>query len=653
VITTLDSLGLLKNKIDHFHQQIDRLLIVPRLETQEGRIPSVITEGNTLKISGQDNDLRAARLFSDLQVIIEFLDSHLPTTVMTSLSRILVPNLTSRLISTRLSSSVPPSLDDLPAFEELLEETKRFEESLHKTDWMRERELSDWVERAPKVWLAKRREWSLDTTRTILTRGIVDVETVERSETETIQAKNGQEVMVVGVAEVSGADDWNAAWNDEGEGGTATDEQPQLNIEPAKPAQPAQTIQPAGFIVDDDDDGADGWGLDEDLGLDDNDEPTKEPEPVLTSKLEEAIPEYSAPQDLNDEEIDWGAWGDGMEDEGDEETPLTPASNTPKHARKSSVSGAAPPPSNQTDGKNTTTKDVTLTETYTITSTPRMLLGLISSLLAEANQLQTNPQYMSSPIAPAAGGIRSIPTLILSVFRALAPLYYAIDLKSNMYLYNDCIFLSSNLPEEVNEKDASQIMVFAKRQYSREMEAQRTIFCDYLDRAQGFTSCTEPLQRQECDHAINATTQHLRSLHAAWQGVLSKSALYQSVGSLLNTVVTKFVNDIEDLSDISEPESVALAKYCADIADLEEELFPGRSPGAMPVTPIYCAGWMKFRYLEQILGSSMKEIMMLIHEGCLREFEKEEVVELVKALFADSEMRHNCIEDIRRVEGMH
>lgn len=258
---------------------------------------------------------------------------------------------------------------------------------------------------------------------------------------------------------------------------------------------------------------------------------------------------------------------------------------------------------------------------------------------------------MTSPIAPAASGIRSIPTLVLSVFRALAPLYYNVDLKSNMYLYNDCTYLSSQLPEGINEKDVSQILIFGKRQYSREMEAQRTIFCDYLDGAQGFASCTEPLQRQECDRAITAVIQHLCSLHTAWQSVLSKSALYQTIGSLLNTVVTKLINDIEDLSDISEPESVALARYCADIAELEHELFPGRTPDAVPVTPIYCDGWMKFRYLEQILGSSMKEIMALVREGALREFETEELVELVRALFADSEFRSGCIEDIRG--GMH
>ncbi|KAF8545380.1 Centromere/kinetochore Zw10-domain-containing protein [Trichophaea hybrida] len=630
VISTLDMLDLLKDKVDHFHQQIDRLFIIPRLETQPGHIPTIEVDGDVLKVVDYDNNLSAGRLFSDLQLIIEFLDSHLPTAVMSNLSRILIPSLTSRLISTRLSSSVPSTLDDLPAFEGLLEETKRFEDVVHKREWARERELSDWVERAPKVWLAKRRETSVDNARKILAGGIGETEIVERSETQTVQVEDGRGAIVSGVA-----DDWNAAWGDEEEKHSIPEEleQPkaQLKLEPIKPAQPA------GFIDDDDDDGANGWGLDEDLGLDDDsDEPPKEPEPEPEP---EPAPEEPIPQEANgdDDDMDWGAWG-----EDDDEISSKAPSSTARHPRKPSISKPASDQTNQ----STKSKDITLTETYTITSIPRTLLSFISLLLSEANQLQTNPQYASSPIASAAPGILAIPSLILATFRALAPLYYSEELKSNMYLYNDCAFFSSHLPEEVNEKDVVQIHTFGKRQYSKEMEAQRTIFCDYLDGAQGFAGCTDTLQRQECDVAIASTISRLCEINTAWKPVLSKSALYQSVGSLLNTVVTKLINDIEDLGDISEPESVQLAKYCANIAGMEEELF-GRG-----ATEVYCGSWVRFRYIWRILESSMVQIMGMVRDGVmLRVMDKEEVVEMVRALFAESEIRRRVIEDIRR-EGL-
>jgi centromere/kinetochore protein ZW10 len=650
VITTLETLDILKNKVDRFHQQIDRLFIIPRLETQPGHIPTISVDSDILKVVDKDNDLSARQLFLDLLLIIEFLDTHLPPAVMSNLSRILIPNLTSRLISTRLSSSVPSTLDDLPAFEGLLGETRRFEEVVHKGGWTREQELSDWVERAPKVWLAKRRETSVDTARKILAKGIGETEIVERSETQTIQAEDGRGAMVSGVAEVTGANDWNAAWGDEEEKHPIPEEPEQPKVE-AKP-EPIKPAQPAGFIDDDDDDGANGWGLDEDLGLDDDqDEPPKEPEPPKELEppkesetkpaSEDPTPKFSTPQEANgdDDDMDWGAWG-----EDDDEFSAKASSSTSRHPRKQTISQPASTQTNQ----STKSKDITLTETYTITSIPRTLLSLISLLLSEANQLQTNPQYASSPIASAAPGILAIPSLILATFRALAPLYYSVELKSNMYIYNDCTFFSSYLPEEVNEKDVAQIHTFGKRQYSKEMEAQREIFCDYLDGAQGFAGCTDTLQRQECDSAIASTIYRLREIHAAWKTVLSKSALYQSVGSLLNTVVTKLINDIEDLGDISAAESERLAKYCADIVALEDELF---SSGGK-VTEVYCTNWVKFRYVGRILESSMVQIMGMVRDGVmLRVLEKEEVVDLVRALFAESEIRRSCIEDIRR-EGI-
>jgi len=632
-------LGLLKDKIDHFHQQIDRILIVPRLETQRGRIPNVSVDGDTIRIAGQDNDLSAGRLFSDLRLIIDFLDVQLPSAVMSNLSGTLIPSLISRLISTRLSSSVPPSLENLPAFEELLKETKRFEDGLHDAKLTRERELSDWVERAPKVWLAKRRESCLDAARKVMASGVGEIEKVERAVTQAIDAQHGQGAMVAGVADVSGADNWNAVWNDEEEDNTASGEQPKQEA----PKQPEKLADHTGFIEEDDDDGADGWGLDEDLGLDDHDEPLKVPEPTMES--DEQTPEFPAPQEQDDDDIGWSAWADAAEaDDGRDYGFTSASSGTPKHARKPSIEA----PTSSQINRTSAPKDITLTETYTITSTPRALISLITGLLSEATQLETNPRYRSSSIASAASGILTVPSLVLAIFRALAPLYYAVDLKSNMYLYNDCTFLSAALPPEVSEKDVSQIVTFGKRQYSREMEAQRTILYDYLDGSQGFISCDEPLQRQECGRAMAAATSRLREIHTAWKTVLSKSALYQSIGSLLNAVITKLINDIEDLSDISEPESVALAGYCADLGSLGEELFPGRDPESTPVTAIYCGNWVKFRYLEQILQSSLADIMMLAGEGCLKDFEEEEIVDLIRALFADSEVRSRCIEDIRR-----
>lgn len=68
---------------------------------------------------------------------------------------------------------------------------------------------------------------------------------------------------------------------------------------------------------------------------------------------------------------------------------------------------------------------------------------------------------------------------------------------------------------------------------------------------------------------------------------MSQSHLYQAIGSLLNTVATKFINDIEDLSDISADESTKLAELCAEVIKLEVLFTPSaQAAEAVPVTAV-------------------------------------------------------------------
>ncbi|KAI5793186.1 Centromere/kinetochore Zw10-domain-containing protein [Geopyxis carbonaria] len=649
VVSTLEALDLLKSKVDHFHQQIDKLLIVPCMETKESSIPVLEVHGDTLKVSGRDGDLSAAKLFADLRMIIDFLGTNLPTPVMSCLQRILVPNLTNRLISVRLSSSVPPTLDDLPAFEELLRETKKFEEELHKTDWTHERELSDWVERAPKVWLAKRRESSLDNTRKTLAQGFGQTKSVERSETQHVNAEDGKGAMASGVAEVTGGEDidWGAEWGDGDEDEDMQDADPPRKEEPKHEPKSEPKSETTQFIDDDDDDdGADGWGLDDDLGLDDE-EPPKDENLQEKSQTELLPTPAAAPVEEEDDDMDWNAWGEEEEEEG---------SSTKQHSSKPPSKGSSHPSKKHVRASSIHSKgtqasgNVTLTETYTITSIPSSILSIISQVLSEADQLSNNPKYTNSPISSAASGIRSLPTLILSVYRALAAFYYTGDLKSNMYLYNDALYMSEKLLSVApltTEKDLMQIESFGKRAFSKEMEQQHTILLDYLDGAQGFAGCTDYPQSTECDEAITSCCARIREIYTSWSSVLSKSALFQSVGTLLGYVIAKFMNDILDLSDISEPESVKLAALCEKVATLET-LFEART-GEHNVVTVYCPKWPKFRYLSEILQNSMMDIFASWESGKLQEwFETEEVVELLVALFADSDMRRKYIDDIRR-----
>lgn len=277
--------------------------------------------------------------------------------------------------------------------------------------------------------------------------------------------------------------------------------------------------------------------------------------------------------------------------------------------------------------------------------------------------------YINSPIAPAAGGLLSLPGLILSMYRASAPLYYSMNPSGSMFLYNDSLWLAENLryftgteskrTSQINvsaaEIEISALESFAKRTYGKEMESQRTILGDLLDGAQGFTNCTEPPFTQECDIAVSSTVDRLKVVHKQWKDVLSHSALLQSLGSLLSTVINKVIADVEDMSDISEPESQRLTAFCNRVAALEELFTPQKLSNDapenqnVPLTAVYTPNWLKFQYLVNILESSLVDIKYLWVEGELRlEFGTEELVDLIEALFADSEHRRKAIAEIRR-----
>ena len=264
------------------------------------------------------------------------------------------------------------------------------------------------------------------------------------------------------------------------------------------------------------------------------------------------------------------------------------------------------------------------------------------------------------------------------MYRASASTFYSINNSGNMFLYNDCLWLVDQLRRIVQARmqnrhkastngtdhlyfddDIVALEAFGKRSYGKEMDSQRTIIKDLLDGAQGFANCTEPPFSSECDLAVTSIVDRLRELHMQWKKVLSHSALLQSIGSLLSTVIDKIIIDIEDMSDISEPESKRLTAYCKQITTLEDLFFPlqqeteaDQQQDPVPLTAVYAPGWFKFQYLSEILDSSLADIKYLWTDGGLKlEYEVEEVADLIEALFADSEHRRRAIGEIKRSMG--
>ncbi|KAJ5915167.1 hypothetical protein N7454_011279 [Penicillium verhagenii] len=384
-------------------------------------------------------------------------------------------------------------------------------------------------------------------------------------------------------------DDWDADWDDEKEEAPA-----------------ASVISQSG----EDEEDVSAWGLDEE----ENEVAAK---PELANEPEE-----------DDADDAWG-WGDDDEEEKGDENKELPFITEKK------------PPGGEKTAQPSLPKEVVLREVYTVTDIPDSILEIVLQQIFDSKDI-TQPAHSKSRVASSGAGLLALPTLILAMFKATSSSFYSLKLNSGqMYLYND------SLPPDVEALER-----FGKIAYSKEMQTQSTIVSDLLDGTQGFGQCSEQPYKSECANAVSATADRIRDVYKEWQPILSHSALLQSIGSLLSTVIGKIIMDVEDLGDISEDQSKQLVLFCNQISGLEDLFMPESAADseAVPVTAVYVPNWLRFQYLINILDSSLADIKFLWVEGELSlEFSMDEVIDLIVALFAESDYRRRAIADIRRV----
>lgn len=633
--TALMKLGLFDDTLQSLCNKFESTIIIPRLKVQSsGIVSSVDITADEICSSGHSEDLSARTLFEDLDKVINFLRTQLPYSIVQPLAGLLMPRLISKLTSKWLASAVPESLDGFADFEDTLDLVKDFAETLDHVAWPGKRQLVDWAEEIPEVWLMKRREISLNRVRVLLSQGLGDIETVERVERQVLT--HDDEVFTGN----AGGDEWNASWSDE-------------ETSPIATKAPLKLAETAGG---EDEEDVSAWGLDDEDGANTQDD-------------------HAQVDTVEDDADTWG-WGDdnGNQNENKNEGSRQgsqPAASKPKKTDKNGV----------LDSSHKPEREITLKEKFNVTSLPREILEIINLVILDAAKLE-KPPHASSPVASTAHHLLSLPGLILAMYRASSSITYSRHPSGPMFLYNDSLWLAQRLQDLLpDETTASGVRIqsrnaynlkltdhvvalesFGKRAYTKEMESQRTVVSDMLDGAQGFSHCTEHPFNQECDIAVASTIDRLRTLYRQWKDVLSHSALLQSLGSLLSSITNKVIVDIEDMSDISEPESQQLTAYCNRIATLEDLFSPeeqalnpeqNTEQKSIPLTAVYAPHWLKFRYLANILESSLIDIKYLWTEGELGlEFDTEELVDLVVALFADSPHRRTAVAEIRGRRGV-
>lgn len=268
---------------------------------------------------------------------MDYFSKRLPEELVYSLSTVMMPDLVPRIITVWLDSAVPSSLSEMDGFQETVEAVRSFCNALKNLHYSGFEELQEWVDNVPRVWISKCRETALDSIRSRLTEGLGGSKEVERVETQIVSKSEGKELAANGAA----TDDAWAAWSDD-EAKTSNGNGSKLET------------------TEDDDGGAGDWGWgDEDSSANAASENTND-------SLQAEVPaEEEEPMDIEE------AWG--WSDEATAEGPSTQAVSDAKAPEKKAESSQ--------------TRELTLKETYKISSMPEPVLALISAILEDGASL--------------------------------------------------------------------------------------------------------------------------------------------------------------------------------------------------------------------------------------------------------------------------
>lgn len=327
-LARLDILGPANDKLqkDILSAIVDPIL-VPGIDFQNRGV-RVVDSG--IQIEPEISKATVSEVLDRIAQVLDYLQKSLPASISASFSDYLVPTLSSKIISSWLSSAIPTELEGLGEFEATLDHILKFAQSVESFGWHGHEELVSWVNQAPRLWLTGRRVDSLDQVRKVLAASHGTTKQVERVEKE--QVSKADEAML----DNGPSDDWDAGWDDENDEGA--------NGKPAESAEDEEDVS--------------AWGLDDDA---------KEGAP-------EAKPDTAAPAEEDDADDAWG-WGDEEDEQPQKESSQPPTATKPKTAK------------NYEESKGSSSREVTLRETYMATDIPDSILNVLRRQITDSEAI--------------------------------------------------------------------------------------------------------------------------------------------------------------------------------------------------------------------------------------------------------------------------
>ncbi|GAA5977789.1 hypothetical protein JCM11641_006073 [Rhodosporidiobolus odoratus] len=287
------------------------------------------------------------------------------------------------------------------------------------------------------------------------------------------------------------------------------------------------------------------------------------------------------------------------------------------------------------------------------------IVKIAEEVLLEALEV-ASPSFEHPDFAAATAPLLQTFVSLLSLYRATAAVHNSNLLASvpaiGMQFANDADWIGREVERvwkaakrlQISSAQVQDVEIaiqstrqLGKDTRQKQVTIQRAALMESLDEAAGFLRTSDDVRFSTCERALQQVTHTLQRLALVWKPVMTPTALFTTLGGLVNEVLLRVLDEIEDQTDISEEESIRLNALCKMLHELES-LFEGSETSVGREVPI----WFKFVFLSELLEASMADILFLFDHGHLVDFTPQEIVKLIRALFSDSALRNRNIEKV-------
>ncbi|ORX34895.1 hypothetical protein BD324DRAFT_682822 [Kockovaella imperatae] len=307
----------------------------------------------------------------------------------------------------------------------------------------------------------------------------------------------------------------------------------------------------------------------------------------------------------------------------------------------------------------------TIKETFLISRACEKIVDMADRALMEAVDLESkdllSPSFRGSHTLLLAAA-----SDVFDVYRSLLPTHFVSQVRDvptlAMQMYNDAGHLAKRvaaLQEQYPmwsdvEGDASPVEIakrldaLAVHAFESQLALQKQALMEELAEAR-LDDVAREIGMKNAERSLQGVAHKIDTLSRVLKVVLPETTYLLVLGYLLDETIQKISGDILALQDITEVESTRLSELLRVIYPLEEifVLNPGQPSAIVAQVP----HWLKFCYISELLNANLVDILYLFDSGALIDFTTDELVRLIRALFADSEKRDQAIDKIEKGLG--